>query len=84
MEEEELKTTARINTRDVEVRSVKQIKTVVLELTEKDASVLLKVLNNVGGLSSGPRGVIDRIGNALYTAGVQPIYTKTVGAIYFR
>jgi hypothetical protein len=79
-----MKPTAHVHTREVEVISVKEIKTVSLELSMEDASVLTKVLHNVGGNPSGLRSVIDRITESLATAGIEPMKTKTEGSIYFR
>lgn len=43
---------------------------VVLVLTEVEASVLLRVTNHIGGNIKGPRGKMDDIRSALLTAGV--------------
>ena len=43
---------------------------IVLELSGKEAGVLLKVLENIGGNPQGPRGAIDSISSALKRLGI--------------
>jgi hypothetical protein len=52
--------------------TAKTIPNVELELTAKEASVLLAVLNKIGGDPCGPRGQCDNINNALTGVGVRP------------
>lgn len=46
---------------------------VVLELSGKEAGVLLKILGRVGGSPSGPRGAADSIQESLKRLGLVPI-----------
>lgn len=44
---------------------------IVLEMDERDAGALRRVCDRVGGERTGPRGAMDRISQALDSAGVQ-------------
>lgn len=47
-------------------------KTVTLVLSLSDAAALAAVQDHIGGDPKGPRGAFDRIGDALYAAGIRP------------
>ena len=52
-------------------------------LTARQASALLKVLNNVGGPTSGPRGLVEAPRFYLENAGVEPLEVVNNGTIRF-
>ncbi len=53
---------------------------VVLELSGKEAGVLLRILGKVGGEPSGPRGAVDSIIEALKRLGIDPV-GQTSGSV---
>lgn len=46
---------------------------VILELTGKEAGVLLRILMRIGGDPNGPRGAADSIAAALNRLGISPV-----------
>ncbi|KKN99072.1 hypothetical protein LCGC14_0143190 [marine sediment metagenome] len=56
---------------------------VTLELTQQEASVLLQVLECVGGSPDGPRGNIDRICKSLRFVGITRM-GKCRGSVHFN
>lgn len=64
---------------------------IVLSLSMKEAGVLLKILDNVGGNPLGPRGEADSIRYALIGVGIVPtgelescVGYKGLPALYFN
>ena len=88
-----MKASPKMTTRIVPETVYKQIAVrdgIVLDLTEKEAGALLKVLNNVGGdPKRSPRGLVANIEQALSELDVEPIgqidsSSSYGGSLYFR
>lgn len=70
-----------------EEKKVVLVDAIRLEMSESEAAIMLQVLNNVGGVPTGPRGEIDKIIRALKSAGVNPATHHTHGnstTLYFE
>lgn len=66
---------ADVCSREVEVKTVKEVKRVVLELTVAEARTLLSVFERIGGSPETTlRGQIDSVGKVLREAGVKAYY----------
>lgn len=86
---------ADVCSREVEVKTVKEVKTVVLELTVAEARSLLSVFERIGGdPETTLRGQIDSMYSALCSAGVEayrlcdgmgetPMHVENSTSLYF-
>lgn len=54
-----------------------------LSMNETQASILLKLLNQVGGYDEGPRGVLDDMRRRLIQMKIRPYEGPANGGIYF-